>query len=162
MTRLINKQGSMFTRLPAGMVSAALVLGMAGFAGPAAAKPIAEVTLATADQALTYCQSGKMKAGDIAYIAGGPGLVQYGPDQDCAQQVATKGKITKAVQVVGTKVSECKLAKSKQAILFCQSGEMGEWDIDYISGKVGQTLNGPGYGCDVNFSTSSIGNAICK
>jgi hypothetical protein len=39
---------------------------------------------------------------------------------------------------------------------------MGEWDIDYISGKVGKTINGPGYGCDVNFSTSSIGNAVCK
>ncbi len=159
---LFSKPGSMFANLSAGIVSAALVLGVAGFGVSASAKGIREVTLATSDQALTYCQSGKMKAGDIAYIAGGPGLAQYGPDQNCAQQVPTKGKVTKAVQVVGTKVSVCKLANAKIAVPFCQSGEMGEWDIDYISGKVGQTLNGPGYGCDLNFSTSSIGNGICK
>jgi hypothetical protein len=103
-----------------------------------------------------------MPAGDIAYIAGGPGLVQYGPDQSCAQQVATKIKVAKSIQVVGTRVSECKLASATKAIAFCQSGAMGEWDIDYISGKVGKTLNGPGYGCVVNHSTSSIGNAICR
>ncbi|HEX4081203.1 MAG TPA: hypothetical protein VHX61_20250 [Rhizomicrobium sp.] len=162
MTSLISKPSSMFARLPAGIASAALVLGIAGFAAPATAKPIREVTLATPDEALAYCQSGKMPAGDIAYIAGGPGLAQYGPDQDCAQQVPTKGKVTKSVQVVGTKVSECKLASAKKAIAYCQSGDMGEWDIDYISGKVGLTLSGPGYGCDTGFSTSSIGNAICK
>jgi len=155
MSRLINN-------LPVGVVTAALVLGLAGFGVSASAKGIREVTLASSDQALAYCQSGKMPANDVAYVAGGPSLVQYGPSQSCAQQVATKGKISKAIQVVGTKVSECKLAKSKQAVPFCQDGAMGEWDIDYIAGKVGQTLNGPGYGCDVNFSTSTIGNAICK
>ena len=155
MPRFISKPGSVF-------VSAALMLSIAGFGAPAAAKSIREVTLATTDQALTYCQSGKMPAGDIAYIAGAPGLAQYGPDQNCAQQVPTKGKITKSVQVVGSKVSECKLAGAKAAIQYCQTGAMGEWDIDYISGKVGRTLNGPGYGCNVNYSTSTIGNAICK
>jgi hypothetical protein len=162
MSCLINKSRSMIAHLPVRIVSAALALGIAGFAVPATAKGMREVALATSDQALAYCQSGKMPAGDVAYVAGGPGLVQYGPDQNCAQQVITKGKITKAVQVVGTKVSECKLASSKNAVPWCESGAMGEWDIDYISGKVGQTLNGPGYGCDVNFSTSSIGNAVCK
>jgi hypothetical protein len=168
MTSLISKPSSMFARLPAGIVSAAVVLGIAGFAVPAAAgvsaaaKGIREVTLATPDEALAWCQSGKMPAGDIAYIAGGPGLAQYGPDQDCVQQVPTKGNVTQSVQVVGTKVSVCKLASSKKAIAYCQSGDMGEWDIDYISGKVGKTLSGPGYGCDVGYSTSSIGNAICK
>jgi hypothetical protein len=152
----------MFAHHPARIVSAALVLGMAVFGVPAAAKGIREVTLATPDQALAYCQSGKMPAGDIAYIAGGPKLVQYGPDQSCAQQVATKIKVTKSIQVVGTRVSECKLASATKAIAFCQSGAMGEWDIDYISGKIGKTLNGPGYGCVVNHSTSSIGNAICR
>ena len=155
MSRFISKSGS-------AIVSAALVLGIAGLAAPAAAKGIREVTLASTSQALTYCQSGKMPANDIAYIAGGPGLVQYGPSQSCAQQVPTKGKITKAIQIVGTHVSECKLSKSKPAVQWCQSGAMGEWDIDYIAGKVGLTLNGPGYGCDVNQSTSTIGNAICK
>ncbi|HLY06352.1 MAG TPA: hypothetical protein VKR31_11450 [Rhizomicrobium sp.] len=161
MSRIISK-GSVFVRLPAGIVSAALVLGVAGFGFPAAAGTTREVILATSDQALSYCQSGKMPAGTVAYIAGGPGLVQYGPDQNCVQQVPTKVKITKAVQVVGTRVSECKLASAKVAVAFCNSGSMGEWDIDYISGKVGKTLNGPGYGCNVNFSTSSIGNAVCK
>jgi len=163
MPRPISKPGSVFTqRLPAGIVSAALVLGMAGFGAPAAANGIREVTLATPDQALTYCQSGKMPAGDIAYIAGSPGLAQYGPDSSCVQQVPTKIKITKSIQVVGTRISECRLASATTAIQFCQDGRMGEWDIDYISGKVGKTLSGPGYGCVVNFSTSSIGNAICK
>jgi hypothetical protein len=152
----------MFVRHPARIVSAALVLGMACFGGPAAAGGIREVTLATSDQALTYCQSGKMPAGDIAYIAGSAGLVQYGPDQNCVQQVATKIKVSKSVQVVGTRVSECRLATAKRAVPFCQGGSMGEWDIDYISGKVGKTLSGPGYGCVVNYSTSSIGNAICR
>lgn len=162
MSRPISKPDSIFAHLTAGIVSVSLVLGIAGFAVPAAANGIREVMLATSDQALTYCQSGKMAAGDIAYIAGGPGLVQYGPDQSCAQQVATKIKVMKSIQVVGTRVSECKLANAKNAVPFCQSGAMGEWDIDYISGKVGRTLNGPGYGCNVNFSTSSIGNAICR
>ena len=162
MPRLISKPDSVFAHLPAGIVSAALVLGVAGFGVPAAANGIREVTLATPDQALAYCQSGKMPAADIAYIAGGPGLVQYGPNQACAQQVATKIRVTKSIQVVGTRVRECGLASATKAIAFCQSGAMGEWDIDYISGKVGKTLNGPGYGCDVNFSTSSIGNAICR
>ncbi|HEX3667384.1 MAG TPA: hypothetical protein VHU23_19335 [Rhizomicrobium sp.] len=157
MSHSINKSSSAFA-----LLSAALVVSVAGFTVPAAAKPVREVTLATTDQALAYCQSGKMPAGDVAYIAGGPGLVQYGPDQSCAQSVPTKGKITKAVQVVGSKVSECKLANAKKAVPFCESGSMGEWDIDYISGKVGETLNGPGYGCDVNFSTSGIANGVCK
>jgi hypothetical protein len=155
MPRLISKLSTV-------IVSAALALGVAGFASAATAKGIREVTLASTDQALAYCQSGKMPANDIAYITGGPGLVQYGPSQSCAQQVLTKGKVTKAVQVVGTKVSECKLARSAPAIQFCQSGAMGEWDIDYISGKVDLALGGPGYGCDVGQTTSSIGNAICK
>lgn len=162
MPQPISKRRSVFASLPVGVVSAALALGMSGFEAPAAAKPIREVTLATSAQALTYCQSGKMPSGDIAYIAGGPGLVQYGPDQNCAQQVPTSGKITKSIQVVGKRVSECKLASTNKAVQFCQSGAMGEWDIDYISGKVGKTLNGPGYGCTVNFSTSTIGNAVCR
>ncbi|HEY3637765.1 MAG TPA: hypothetical protein VGK90_06400 [Rhizomicrobium sp.] len=162
MPRSISKQGSAFACSNAGIISAALFLGMASFVNSAAAKAIREVTLATSDQALTYCQSGKMKAGDVAYISGGPGLVQYGPDKSCAQDVPTKGKITKAVQVVGNHVSECTLANAKKGVQFCENGDMGEWDIDYISGKIGYTLNGPGYGCDTNFSTSGIANAVCK
>lgn len=160
MLRVINKPRSVFAS--AAIVSTSLVLGAAGFGGPAAAGTVREVTLATSDQALAYCQSGKMPAGEIAYIAGAPGLAQYGPDQSCVQQVPTKTRITKSIQVVGTRVSVCRLANAKLAVPFCESGSMGEWDIDYISGNVGKTLSGPGYGCVVNHSTSSIGNAICK
>ena len=141
---------------------AVLALGIAAFAVPATGGTIREVTLASADQALAYCQSGKMPAGDIAYIAGGPDLVQYGPDQSCAQKVAKKIKVTRVIQVVGSKVSECHPARASAAVAFCNAGSMGEWDIDYISGNIGKTINGPGYGCTVNKSTSSIGNAVCK
>jgi hypothetical protein len=157
MPRSTSKLGSVF----AATAIVSVALGMA-FDQASAASATREVTLATSDQALAYCQSGKMPGGDIAYIAGAPGLAQYGPDSSCAQQVPTKGAVRKAVQVVGSKVSECKLQGAKKAVLFCQDGSMGEWDIDYISGKVGKTLSGPGYGCVVNNSNSSIGNAICK
>jgi|SRR5579862_4080840 len=162
MTDFVSKPGCAFARLPARIVSAAFVLGIAGFAAVPAAATTQEVTLASPDQALAYCQSGKMPSGDIAYISGGPGLVQYGPGEGCTQAVATGIKVTKAVKVVGTHARECKLAGAAAATTFCQSGSMGEWDIDYISGKIGKTLSGPGYGCTVNYSTSSIGNAICK
>ena len=165
MSRVITKTGSVFVRLSAGIVSAAFALGMAQ--APAAAKVIVpsatkEVALASPDQASAYCESGKMPAGDIAYINGAAGTVQYGPDQNCVQQVPTKISIKKAIQVVGTKVSECKLQSPKRSILFCQQGGIGEFDIDYVSGKVGKTISGPGYGCTIGFSTSGIGNAICK
>ncbi|MGH6875810.1 MAG: hypothetical protein ACREHV_00370, partial [Rhizomicrobium sp.] len=130
---------------------------------PAAAKGTAEVTLATQAQALTYCQSGKMPGGDIAYVNGTAGLAQYGPDSDCAQQVpAKKTKVTKAIEVVGTHVKECKLAKAKPAVQLCENGGVATWDIDYISGKVATVLSGPGYGCTVGITTGGIGNAICK
>lgn len=159
---------SVLAHLQAGIVSAALVLAMAGFGeAPASAKEmlrptIQEVILATPDQALAYCQSGKMPAGDIAYIAGAPGLAQYGPDQSCVQQVPTKIAVSQAIKVVGDHVKLCRLVGARKAIAFCQNGGVGEWDIDYVSGKVGKTLSGPGYGCVVNFSTSTIGNAICR
>ncbi|HEX3430637.1 MAG TPA: hypothetical protein VHT03_07095 [Rhizomicrobium sp.] len=160
MPRLIRKP--IFAHRPVRIVSAALVVAIAGFSAGSAASTTREVVLATPDQALAYCQSGKMPSGDIAYVAGGPGLVQYGPDQSCAQQVASKIRVTKAIKAVGNRVGECRLAGATTAIPFCQSGTMGEWDIDYIAGKVGKTLSGPGYGCVVNFSTSSIGTAVCR
>ncbi len=152
----MNKSAPVFGRL----MQAALALGI-GAAGQASAAT-KEVTLATPAQALTYCQSGKMPGSDIAYINGGPGLVQYGPSNSCAQKVATKITVTKAIQVNGKRVSECNLSPEAQALTFCNDGEMGEWDIDYIKGKIGKTINGPGYGCTVNDSTSGIANAICK
>lgn len=103
-----------------------------------------------------------MPGADIAYIAGPGGLAQYGPNSSCAQQVPAKTTVTKSIEVVGNHVRECNLAGAKKAVQFCQNGGVGEWDIDYIAGKVGKTLSGPGYGCTVNFSTSSIGNAVCK
>jgi hypothetical protein len=163
MSRIVSK--SVLAGLSAGIVSAAFVLGVA--AAPATAKEIiltspTEVILATPAQALAYCQSGKMPGSDIAYIAGPGGLAQYGPSSSCAQQVPAKTAVTKSIEVVGSRVRECNLVGAKNAIQLCQNGGVGEWDIDYIAGKVGKTLSGPGYGCTVNFSTSSIGNAICR
>jgi hypothetical protein len=140
------------------LLSAAMAFGIVARAS-AATK---EVNLATPAQALAYCKSGKMPGSDIAYINGGPGLVQYGPTEHCKQRVPNTIPIKKAIRIVGKIASECNLSPPGQAITFCDSGAMGEYDIDYVSGKVGKTISGPGYGCVVNFSTSSIGNAVCK
>jgi hypothetical protein len=147
--------------MTAGIVSAVFVLGMT-VAGQASAATTQEISLATPAQGLTYCQSGKMASGDVAYISGGPGLVQEGPETSCTQAVVTKTKIKLAIEVDGAKVKECKLVSAMQAVAFCESGAMGTYNIDYIGGKVGKTMSGPGYGCVVNFSTSSIGTALCK
>src|ERR1700690_150583 len=103
MSRIVSKSGSV-------LVSAALLLGMA--AASANAKEVIltstkEVFLATPAQALAYCQSGKMPGADIAYIAGPGGLAQYGPNSSCVQQVPANTAVTKSIQVVGKRVSEC-------------------------------------------------------
>ena len=121
-----------------------------------------EIALAPPNLALKFCQSGKMKTNNIDYIAGTGGFAQFGPGYDCVQQVPTGTTITTAMSAVGKKVKECKLANAKSAILFCEDGGMGEYDIAYISGKINHTISGPGYGCSVGYSTSSIGNALCK
>jgi hypothetical protein len=150
------------TRITLGLLASAALLATAASALAGGSGPT-EATLASTDQAMTYCQSGKMPTNDIAYIAGAPGLAQYGPGSSCVQQVpGKKTSVTKAVQVVGTTVSECKLESMKKSVAFCNAGGIGEWDIDYIAGKVGKTINGPGYGCNVNKSTSTIGNAVCR
>jgi len=142
----------------AGILSAAFLLGVAA-SGQARAKP-AEVTLASPAEALAYCKAGKMAKTDIAYINGTGGLSQYGA-KGCPQQ-SPKGKVKNALEVNGGTTSECALASATQAVKLCDDGGVGEYDIDLIAGKVGHTLSGPGYGCVVNFSTSGIGNAICK
>jgi hypothetical protein len=159
MRRIVSKQKFLFARLPAGILSATFLLGMTA-SGQAFATP-KEVDLATPAEALTYCKAGKMAKTDIAYIAGANGIAQYGA-KGCPQKSPTKIKVQLAIQNNGTKTSECKLASATQAVKLCDDGGVGEYDIDLIAGKVGQTLSGPGYGCVVNFSTSSIGNAICK
>ena len=139
-------------------LGACLVLG----AGAQAAQ-LQEITLATPDQALAYCKSGKMASGDVAYIAGTGGLAQFGPDQKCTQQVpSAKSRVSKAIEVKGKGVAECTMVAAKKATSFCNSGNMGTWNIDYIAGKVALTISGPGYGCGVGTSTSSIGTALCK
>jgi hypothetical protein len=144
----------------AAVLSAAIAFGITAAAPASAATK--EVNLATPAQALAYCKSGRMPGSDIAYVNGGPGLVQYGPTDHCKQRVPNTIPIKKAIRIVGKRASECNLASPGQAITFCNDGGMGEYDIAYILGKVGKTISGPGYGCVVNFSTSSIGNAICK
>jgi hypothetical protein len=103
-----------------------------------------------------------MPTNDVAYITGGPGLVQYGPGASCAQSVPKKGVITKAIKVHGKNVSECFLLGASKAVTLCDDGGIGTYNIDYISGKIGHTISGPGYGCVANFSSSSIGTAVCK
>lgn len=159
MDRVICISRGVFARLPVGVACAAFALSIAASGQASAATK--EVTLASASQALAYCKSGKMPSNDVAYINGAGGLAQFGPGASCAQKAATS-PAKKAVEVKGKRVLECNLSAAKAAVTFCNSGAMGEWDIAYISGKVGRTISGPGYGCGVNFSTSSIGNAICR
>ncbi|HTZ69403.1 MAG TPA: hypothetical protein VMB71_02030 [Acetobacteraceae bacterium] len=159
MVRNFGNASSALARLPVGMVAAAFAFSLT-VPGVASAAP-KEIGLASTSQALTYCQSGAMPANDVAYIAGAPGVVQYGPAKNCVQQVG-KGKIKKALYTKGKNVKECNLVSAQAAVSFCDSGEMGTWNIDYIKGKIDTTISGPGYGCGVGTSTSSIGTALCK
>jgi hypothetical protein len=158
MRRLFSQSNLVPARLPAAILSAAFVLGMTA-SGQAFATP-KEVNLASSAEALAYCKAGKMAKTDIAYFNGASGISQYGA-KGCPQQ-SPKGKVRLALANNGKKTSECYLASPTQAVKLCNDGGVGEYDIDLIAGKVGQTLSGPGYGCVVNFSTSSIGNAICR
>lgn len=147
-------------RLRTGALAAVAALGVTVSVQASAAPK--EVVLASPAAALAYCQAGNVLAGDIAYIAGAGGLAQFGPDTQCAQQVPVKTKVKTTLYVKGKHTAECKMVGAAEALKFCQSGAMGEYDIAYIAGKVGQTLSGPGYGCIVNFSNVSLGNAICR
>ena len=154
---IFGKEHSVVSRLQVGTMAA--VLGFAVTAPAMAA--LKEVTLATPAQALAYCKAGKMMPNDIAYFAGAGGLAQYG-DTNCTQQIP-KGSVKLALAVKGkSKVSECTMGSVAQGLKFCESGAMGQYDIDYIGGKVGRTISGPGYGCVANYSSVSLGNAICK
>jgi len=158
--RTSNMAATIIACVPAAMLAAALVIGLPSASQAKKTGPV-ESTLASTSQALTYCKSGGMPANDVDYINGANGLAQYGSAKNCAQEVPSGGKVVKAI-VVTKSVGECKLASAKVALAFCNSGAMGEYDIDYIAGKIGQTISGPGYGCIVNFSTSGIGQALCK
>ncbi len=156
----INRTGFASGRLQSSVACAAFALALTiSLDAQAATK---EIVLASPSQALAFCQSGKMKTYDIDYINGTGGLAQSGPGYNCTQQIPTGTGVGNAILVNGSKVKECKLANAKQAVLFCQDGGMGTYDIAYISGKVDHTISGPGYGCTVGFSTSGIGNALCK
>ncbi len=139
---------------------AALVSLFAGASAVAAPAPH-EGFLVSAADALAYCKAGKLKAGAVAYINGSGGLAQFGPGTKCAQKVPA-GRVKTALVYKGTAVSSCPLAGPATAVSFCNSGAMGTYDIDYINGKVGLTISGPGYGCPVGTSTSGIGNALCN
>ena len=154
------KKLALASRVPVGVLSAVTSVGlMISVQAQAAVK---EITLASPAQALAYCKAGNMMPADIAYFAGAGGLAQYG-SKGCPQQVPPSGTVANALGVKGkNKVLECKMVSAAQALKFCNSGAMGTYDIDYISGKVGRTLSGPGYGCVVNYSSVSLGNAVCK
>ena len=82
--RIQNRISFELCRLSAGIASAAFVLSMIA-PGSASAKSTKEVDLATASQALSYCQSGKMPAKDVAYFNGMAGEAQFGPASNCVQ-----------------------------------------------------------------------------
>jgi hypothetical protein len=155
---MFSKSQSVSARLPAGIVAAAFAVGL-GASGQALAASPTEVALATAAQALTYCQAGSLPKGGVAYFGGTAGAAQFA--KKCAQAVPNKS-VKDALLVTGSTVSECKLATAKQAAALCNAGDMGEWDIAYIAGPAGTVIGGPGYGCGTSITTGGIGNAICK
>lgn len=160
MFRALNNLRSSSCRLPAFALATALAAGMILPAQAFAAAK--EVNLADAAQALAYCQSGAMPAGDIAYFASsGGGVAQHGPETKCAQ-VIPKKTVRNALQIKGSTVKECKLAIATAATDLCNAGGIGTWDIDYIAGPVTSTIGGPGYGCPTSTNSGGIGNAICK
>jgi len=159
---IVSKSSSKFTRPHIATIAAAFALGI-GASGQALAGA-REATLASAEQALAYCQSGAMKYTDVAYFNGSAGEAQFGPNpkDKCAQKVPTTAKVIKALVVTGTTVSQCTLATAKRSQMLCNAGGIGEWDIDYILGPVATVIGGPGYGCGTSITTGGIGNAICK
>jgi hypothetical protein len=161
MRAVIQKQGTTLNRIITTSIFAAAALVFTAQAQAKKGTPT-EITLASPAQALAYCQAGSMGANDIAYINGANGLAQYGSAKNCAQQIPAKGKVSTALEVNGSTVSECKLVTAKEAVTLCNDGDLGEWNIDYIAGKIGYTISGPGYGCNVGTSTSGIGTALCK
>ena len=155
---------SLFFRLPTTIVCASLVLGVTSAASAAAPH---EVTLASASQALAFCQSGAMGVDNIDYIISPTGLVQFGPGYNCVQQAATKKNtptVHTAMLVSGSgAISECTVASAMPAVKLCEGGGLGEYDIAFISGPRYNTVGGRGYGCDiVVHKDGNIGNAICK
>jgi hypothetical protein len=160
MRSIFHKTGFSAARLSAAFLVGAVALGIS--TASQAGRAPSEITLASPDQALAFCKAGKMLPSDIDYISGSAGLAQYGSAASCAQQVPKKTMIKTALKVEGSRVKACKLVGAEAALAFCQSGNMGTYNIDYIYGKVGRTISGPGYGCVVNFSTTGIGTALCK
>jgi hypothetical protein len=88
--------------------------------------------------------------------------MQLGPGGLCAQVFAGGVGIRKSIWVKDKRALQCNLSSAAQAIAFCNGGGMGRDDVAYIPGKAGTTFSGPGYGCVVNLSSSSIAHAICK
>jgi hypothetical protein len=158
--RISGKKHFLPGGVSAGIITATLALGLTAPSQASAA--MKEIGLASADQALAYCQSGKMPSTDIAYFSGTAGAAQFGPSANCVQQVPTSGKVTKAILMKGKKAAECTLAPAKKALSFCNEGGVGTWNIDYIAGKVATVVSGPGYGCATNITDGGIGTAICK
>ena len=130
----------------------------------AAAAPAGAATerlLVSSADALKYCHAGKLPTGSVDYINGKGGQAQFGPGLKCKQAVPALA-VKKALVYKGGNVAHCALADATTALAFCNSGAMGIYNIDYINGRPGRTISGPGYGCVVNFSTSGIGGALCR
>jgi hypothetical protein len=133
-----------------------------GMTAPGWAATTKEVALATSQEALSFCSSGATTAKED-YFAGPGGAVQFAYPF-CIQALLTVSKVRNAIVVSGANVSECRLAASKAATKFCNSGAMGTYDVDYIAGHVGETISGPGYGCAISVvgRSTTIGTALCQ
>jgi hypothetical protein len=158
MLRLTLKSGAVSARLNSGIIAAVFALGV-GASGQVLAASVTEVDLATSAQALTYCQSGALAKGSVAYF-NGTVQAQFGPKQ-CLQKTPMK-TVKDALAVSGATVSECTLATAKEAITLCNAGGINTYDIAYVKGPAGTVIGGPGYGCTTNITNLSIGNAVCK
>jgi hypothetical protein len=160
MRSIVTTTRPSYLRVLAGILSATFALGITVSAPASAATK--EVDLAARTEAFAYCQSGKMPASDIAYIAGGARRVQYGPNRDCRQARTVRIIISKAIFASGKRIAECNLSPRPKAIAYCEGGGMGEQDIAYVAGKIGKSIYGPGYGCVLHRTDTVMSKALCK
>lgn len=125
-----------------------------------------EIKLATPEVAKASCTSHKIGEWVLAYFIGKDGIAQWGwgNTYNCQQKAvapSTSG-VGDAIDASGTLHH---LATPEDAMKFCKSHQMGEWDLAYINGKGGLVQWGWGakYDCKqapVAGSVSGIGNAI--
>jgi hypothetical protein len=145
------------------LVGALALVGVAAVAAPASAE-VREIKLATPEEAQSVCAKGGMGEWFIAYVIGKGGLAQWGPGYQCKQS-SVAGSVSGVGNAVEAGGAVPTLATPQEALAFCKSGKMGQWDIAYVNGKDGLAQWGPGYQCkqsSVAPNVSGVGNAIVQ